>query len=313
MSAPPTASVLVPCFRSAGFLRRALDSLLAQTFQDWEAVVVDNASDDGTWELALEYARRDPRFRVHRNPANVGPVRNWRRCAELATGRVAGLLFSDDWYAPELLAEAVPYLDDPGIGFVYSAVRIVADPAAPERGEVRFALEGPAVKPSGEFLRETYGRWPVSRLPLSPGCALLRRDDLVHFLGLELPEPERRGWYDHGAGPDVSIYLQACLAYARFAHLAAPRVSFLSHGANLSWRPDVARGYAVALAHFLPAAEARLGRFDRARVKLSARLSAAGEPELGRSLARGLGVVDRLRLLNQRRLAAREAARAQAR
>ncbi len=305
---PPTASVLVPCFRSAGFLRRALDSLLAQTFGDWEAGVVDNASEDGTYEVALDYARRDPRFRVERNPANVGPVRNWRRCAELATGRVAGLLFSDDWYAPEFLAEAVPFLDDAGIGFVQSAVRIVEDPAAPERGDLRYALPGPAARPSSEFLEQTY-EGPSGVLPLSPGCALLRRDDLVRFLALELPGPERRGWYAHGAGPDVAVYLQAALAYPRFAHLATPRVSFLSHGANLSWRPDVARAYAVALAHFLPLVEARVGRLRRARVRLGARLAATGEDELARAMADGLGLVGRLRLMNQRRLLAREAAR----
>jgi glycosyltransferase involved in cell wall biosynthesis len=309
--APPTASVLVPCFRSAAFLRRGLDALLAQTFEDWEAIVVDNASDDGTYELALEYARRDPRVRVDRNAENVGPVRNWRRCAELASGRLAGLLFSDDWYAPEFLAEAVPHLDDAAIGFVQSAVRIVEDPAAPERAATRFALAGPAVRPSSEFLAGTY-EGDTGVLPLSPGCALLRRDDLVRFLAVELPAPERRGWLAHGAGPDVSVYLQACLAYPRFAHLATPRVFFLSHGANLSWRPEVSRAYAVALAHFLPSVEARLGRLDRGRVRLAARLSASGEEELAGRMADGLGLLGRLRILNQRRLLARAAGRGEA-
>lgn len=310
MSTSPAASVLVPCFRSAGYLRRALDSLLAQTFEDWEAVVVDNASDDGTHELALEYARRDPRIRAHRNAENVGPLGNWRRCAELARGRVAGLLFSDDWYAPELLAEAVPWLERPDVGFVYSAVRVVRDPAAAGAAPVHFALAGPAERSTDEFLALTYGSSPGSRLPLSPGCALLRREDLARFLALDLPEPERHGWAAHGAGPDVAVYLQACLAYPRFAHLATPRVLFLSHGENLSWRPEVSRAYAVALAHFLVPVEARLGRQDHARARLAGRLSAAGAEDLAREASRGLGLIGRLRALNQRRLARRAAARA---
>ena len=159
MSAPPAASVLVPCFRSAAFLARALDSLLAQTFEGWEAVVVDNASDDGTFELALSYAQRDRRIHAHRNAENLGPLQNWRRAAALARGPFAALLFSDDWYAPELLAEALPYLGDPRIGFVQSAVRIVEDPARAEAAPVRFAS-----RDIGADLRET-GRALARALP----------------------------------------------------------------------------------------------------------------------------------------------------
>ncbi len=301
--------MLVPCFRSAGFLRRALDSLLAQRFGAWEGIVVDNASDDGTFALAQEYARRDPRIRAERNAENVGPLGNWRRCAALARGRVAGLLFSDDWYAPEFLEEAVPWLDRAEVGFVYSAVRIVKDPSDGGEAPVRFALEGPAERPSGAFLAAVYDGGPGATVPASPGCALFRTEDLVRFLALELPDPARYRWPAHGAGPDLAVYLQACLAYPRFAHLATPRVFFLSHASNLSWRPEVSRASAVALAHFLPLAEARVGRLEGARVRLAARLSAGGEEELGRKMADGVGLVGRLRILNQRRLLARAAAR----
>jgi glycosyltransferase involved in cell wall biosynthesis len=308
VAAPPTASVLVPCFRSAAFLARALDSLLAQTFEGWEAVVVDNASDDGTFELALSYARRDRRIHVHRNAENLGPLQNWRRAAALARGPFAALLFSDDWYARGLLAEALPYLEDPRVGFVQSAVRIVEDPAREADAPVRFAREGAVVRRTREFLRLTYQRVPGAAVPVSPGCAVFRRDDLQRFLALELPDADRYGFSRHGAGPDVAVYLQACLAYQAFAHLSRPLVSFLSHGGNLSWRPDVGRAYAVALAAFLDEAERRMGRSAKARAQLAARLSSFGEEDLARRVAARLGLVGRLHLAHERRLAARAVA-----
>jgi len=306
----PAASILVPCFRSAAFLHRALDSILAQSFHDWEAIVVDNASDDRTHEIALGYAARDPRIRAHRNEVNLGPVRNWRRCAELARGRHAALLFSDDWYAPEFLAEALPLLDEPGVGFVYSAARIVKEVGAQIGAPVKYALGGPPLKPTAEFLRASYGRTQGTAVPVSPGCAIFRRDELVRWLALELPDPERYRWLDHGAGPDVSVYLQACLAYERFGHLAEPRVYFLSHGSNLSWRPEVNRAYAVALARVFEDAATRMTSSSRPRAQLAARLSSMGEEELARRIARGLGLAGRLRMFQEKRLFARAARRA---
>jgi glycosyltransferase involved in cell wall biosynthesis len=302
----PNVSVLVPCFRSAAFLRRALDSLLAQTFGAWEAVVVDNASDDGTHEIALEYAARDPRVRAYRNAENVGPVLNWRRCAELARAPLAGLLFSDDWYAPGFLASAVPLLAAPDVGFVYSAVRLVRDVAAAAQAPVHYSLRGRAVRPTNDYLRAIYGALTKADVPSSPGCALFRRGELVRWLALEPPAGHRDAWLAHGAGPDVLVYLQASLEYPRFAHLADPQVYFLAHEGNLSWRPDVQRAYAVALADFLERAAPRRGlAVAKARARLVDRLAAAGEGERSRELARRLGLLGRYKLARQRRRAAR--------
>ncbi len=306
MATAPSVSVLVPCYRSAGYVHRALDSLLVQTFEDWEAVIVDNASDDGTHELAAGYAARDARFKVYRNAENVGPVRNWRRCVELAAAPVAGFLFSDDWYAPGFLARAAPYLDDPRVGFAYSATRIVSDVSRPAEAPLYYALGGTGVRSTREFLRGAYGLIGNTELPLSPGCALFRREALSRWLSTDLPAQEGHDWLAHGAGPDVMLYLQACLEHPRFAHLSEPHVFFLSHPGNLTRRPEVGRAYAVALAEFLPHAARRLGlAADLARARLVGRLEAVGEPRLSRDLESALGVIGRLSLRRERRRASR--------
>lgn len=242
----PTVSVLIPCFRSAAYLHRALDGVLAQSFAGWEAVVVDNASDDGTFEVARGYAARDPRVRAFRNEENVGPVRNWRRCAELARGEVAALLFSDDWWEPGFLAAAVPLLGA-DVGLVFGAVRMrQGGPAGP--GPIAYQLPAGGAFPSGDFLRWAYLGGP--ELPVSPGCALARTADLRRWLGATLPREEEMGYLRHGAGPDLWVYLQACRDYPRLAHLREPLVSFLDHPGNLTKGKGVWDCYPVALLDF---------------------------------------------------------------
>src|SRR4051812_21562594 len=97
----PVISICVPAYNAAGYLRQCLDSALAQTFKDWELVLVDNASTDQTVAIATEYARRDDRFRVHQNAQNIGAHANFNRCIDLAQGEWLKFLCADDWLEPE--------------------------------------------------------------------------------------------------------------------------------------------------------------------------------------------------------------------
>jgi hypothetical protein len=123
----------------------------------------------------------------------------------------------------------------------------------------------------------------------------MRREDLARWLSVQLPEEERLGYLDHGAGPDQAVYLQACLEYPRVGHLAEPRVTFRAHGGNLSWRRDIALAYARLLADFYLAHAAALP-LDRARIpaKLAFRLHALGEEAASARLRDGLGPLGRL-------------------
>ncbi len=99
----PTVSVIMPAYNAAATLPRALDSLLAQTYTDWEAVLVNDGSTDATAEIAGEYAARDSRIRlIHQENAGVSAARN--RAIENAAGRYLAFLDTDDWMASEMLA-----------------------------------------------------------------------------------------------------------------------------------------------------------------------------------------------------------------
>jgi glycosyltransferase involved in cell wall biosynthesis len=92
----PVVSVLVTVYNRAEYLPQCLDSILGSDFEDFEIVVVDDGSTDASFNIASEYAARDPRIRVFCNARNLGDYPNRMRAAELARGRFLKYVDSDD-------------------------------------------------------------------------------------------------------------------------------------------------------------------------------------------------------------------------
>jgi glycosyltransferase involved in cell wall biosynthesis len=97
VSPAPAVSIGLPTFNRAAGLRRAAESVLAQTWDDLELVISDNASDDETQAVCAELARGDDRVRVVRHETNVGAEANFRIALEQATGTFFMWLADDDW------------------------------------------------------------------------------------------------------------------------------------------------------------------------------------------------------------------------
>jgi glycosyltransferase involved in cell wall biosynthesis len=123
----PKVSVLVPTYNYARYLPQAIESVLSQTFRDFELVVVDDASGDGSADVVAPYAAADGRIAFSANPVNLGMVENWNRCLRKARGEYVKFLFGDDLLSsPEALARMVEVLDaHPGVALVASARNIV--------------------------------------------------------------------------------------------------------------------------------------------------------------------------------------------
>jgi glycosyltransferase involved in cell wall biosynthesis len=107
----PQVSVGMPVYNGDAFLREAFDSLLGQTFGDFELVVSDNASTDGTQEICEEYARTDSRFRYVRQEQNIGANENFNEVVRLAKGRYFRWAADDDVCLPTYLAETYALLE----------------------------------------------------------------------------------------------------------------------------------------------------------------------------------------------------------
>src|SRR6266404_1554100 len=116
----PNVSVIVPNYNHARFLRQRLDSILAQSFQDFELILLDDCSTDDSRTILEEYAR-DPRVRLEFNELNSGsPFKQWNKGVGFAQGRYVWIAESDDYADPRLLERLVPLLDsDPAVTYAY--------------------------------------------------------------------------------------------------------------------------------------------------------------------------------------------------
>lgn len=92
----PKISVCIPTYNYARFLPDAIESVLAQTYVDFELLVIDNCSTDGTETVMRDYCRRDKRVRFIVNETNVGAINNWNKCITAARGEYIKFLLSDD-------------------------------------------------------------------------------------------------------------------------------------------------------------------------------------------------------------------------
>ena len=148
----PRISVLIPTYRYAGYLREAIDSVLAQDFADFELLVSDDCSGDGTAEILREYTAHDPRVRAHVHPANVGMVQNWNWCLRESRGEFVKYVFGDDLLArPDALGKMAAMLDaHPEAALAASARNVIDEKSSVV--QVWSPLDEPGLHPGGRTL-----------------------------------------------------------------------------------------------------------------------------------------------------------------
>ncbi|AQT93349.1 glycosyltransferase family 2 protein [Pseudomonas azotoformans] len=222
-------SILIPVYNRVDIIAETLSSALAQTYEQVEVVVVDNASTDNTWAVICEYAEKDSRIRPFRNASNLGPVRNWLRCVEEAKGTFAKILWSDDLIAPDFLVKTVPYFDDPEVGFVYTATKIFT--RQPNEGVLSYANGASGVYDSERFIQ---GDFKGEGYPLSPGCAIFYLRDVKTNLMLQIPNSVKSDFSMHAIGNDLLLFLLTAHQYKKFAHISEVLSYFRAHPGSIS-------------------------------------------------------------------------------
>jgi glycosyltransferase involved in cell wall biosynthesis len=108
---PPRVSIGLPVYNGEKYLRAAIDSILAQTFVDFELIISDNASNDGTEIICRNYSAQDRRILYVRNACNIGAAPNYNQTFDLSKGEYFKWIAHDDVLSPDYLARCVEALD----------------------------------------------------------------------------------------------------------------------------------------------------------------------------------------------------------
>jgi glycosyltransferase involved in cell wall biosynthesis len=218
----PRVSIVIPSYNNQTYIAETVESILAQTFTDFELIISDHSSTDGTWSV-LERFTDDPRVTLHTVPTGGGAERNWNSVTERATGEYVKLVCGDDLLDPHIVERQVAALDaNPGAGLSATRRHIVDAKGAiilADRG-----LDGlDGLVPGVTALRATLRSG--TNIFGEPACVMFRR-----------PLLQSRGWI--ATEPyliDVASYA-AVLASSDLVALAEPLAAFRVNDAQWSVR-----------------------------------------------------------------------------
>ena len=205
-------SILIPTYNRVHLIERSIESALGQTYKNIEIILSDNCSTDGTWERIQDYARQDPRIKAWRTESNIGPFENWVHGLKHCQGDYVKILWSDDAIAPEFIQTCVDILQTrPDVGLVFTGVI-----HHKENKEKVGAFPGQELMSSVQYVAKTMAS---QGLPVSPGCALVRRKDAC-FQIIKDSDPRLKEYaLRFGAGPDVLFLFESARPYAYVAHV----------------------------------------------------------------------------------------------
>ncbi len=117
-------SIVICSYNRATYISRALDSILSQSYRDFEIIIIDDASTDNTEDIVKLYIGRDSRIKYFKNPENLGIARSRRKGILMSQGKYIAMLDSDDhWLGSEKLAKQMLVLEaDKGIGLIGTGI-----------------------------------------------------------------------------------------------------------------------------------------------------------------------------------------------
>jgi glycosyltransferase involved in cell wall biosynthesis len=128
MSTGPRLTVGLPVYNGQKYLKRAIESILAQTYQDFVLIISDNGSKDETQKICEEYSAADPRIQYHRYEQNRGAAWNFNNCVHLATTPFFKWQCYDDELEPQMLERCMAVIEkEPDVVLAYPRTRIIDD------------------------------------------------------------------------------------------------------------------------------------------------------------------------------------------
>ena len=120
-------SIITPSYRSEKFISQTIESVLAQTYENWEMLIVDDLSPDNSNKIIEEYAQKDDRIKLLKLEKNSGPAVARNRAIEEAKGRYIAFLDADDLWMPEKLEKQIAFMNKKKSALSYSSYYIISE------------------------------------------------------------------------------------------------------------------------------------------------------------------------------------------
>jgi len=211
----PKVSVCVPTYNYGRFLPEAIDSILGQSFDDFELIIIDDCSQDDTREVLQRYAARDSRVIARVNERNIGMVHNWNACLQKSRGTYIKFVFGDDFlYSPDALRKMVDTLDgDPSVSLVGSARNLVYEQSYRSSSLVTFPEN--SIISGAEVINRCLKE--EQNLVGEPTAVMFRREQAMRGFDVR---------YRQIVDMEMWFHL---LEERRFAYITEPLVSFRVH------------------------------------------------------------------------------------
>jgi len=238
----PTVTVVMPCYNYGHFLPRALGSVLDQPGVDVDAIVIDDASPDGSGAVVRALGAADDRIRAIVHERNRGHIATYNEGLEQATGDYVVLLSADDALTPGALARATALLEaEPSVGFAYGFPLVFEDEPPPATTRVRSWSVWPGAA------------WLERRARTGENCIhnpeVVMRTSVQHAIGGYDPRLPHSGdlemWLRAAAVADVGRVNGPAQAYYRVHRDSMQRTTFAGHVNDLEGRLDAFRAVLV--------------------------------------------------------------------
>jgi glycosyltransferase involved in cell wall biosynthesis len=212
----PRVTVLLTCYNHLPYLREAWNSLLSQTYSDWEVIALDDGSTDGTREWLRSLS--DPRLRVVLNEVNLGTYETLNVGLRLAAGEFVAVFNDDDLWAPTKLSRQVDMMDShPAVGLVHTDGWFI-DGEGRERRDSPLGFEFPRTETGDQRLALIYANKIIA-------SAVLTRRECFSQLG-----EFNRAYFGSG---DWEMWLRIADRW-HIGFVPEPLTMYRVHGANAS-------------------------------------------------------------------------------
>jgi glycosyltransferase involved in cell wall biosynthesis len=246
-------SVFIPVYNRENIISETLKCAINQTYKNIEIIVSDNCSTDSTWSILEKFALKDQRIKIFQHNENIGPVRNWAEGLKKCIGDYVKILWSDDLMSNDYIEKTMQVFDS-DTGFVMTGIEFFGD--IKDFSKYQFLFSNTVS--SKIYVKQIILNSVGSDFPLSPGCAIFRRTDLVSSLLIDVPNDFNLDFKRYGAGNDLLIFLLIAPKYDHIKIFPEYLSKFRVHKGSFSVANELEIYYDLAKLYFVQCESNRL-------------------------------------------------------